>query len=140
MDWALVLQFIVILMSTFNITEPNHKIQITRIRNSAKLRFWFFHYRQNLPAPNINANTNITSRKTTENVVEQFIEGIKDAQRNVMETNSKLREDFLQNIGLFPARTCRPPAQKWPHQKVIVNGAQCSESLKIGVISSEKWH
>ena len=27
-------------------------------------------------------------------------------------------------------RTCRPPPppQKWPHQKVIVNGAQCSES------------
>ena len=49
------------------------------------------------------------------------------------------------------------PPQKCPHQKVIVNGAQCSESngknnkkilrflffelsSKIGVIFSEKWH
>ena len=50
-----------------------------------------------------------------------------------------------------------PHTQKCPHQKVIVNGAHCSESngkndkkirrflffelsSKIGVIFSEKWH
>ena len=58
---------------------------------------------------------------------------------------------------LTDMQTTPTTPQKWPHQKVIVNGAQCSESngnvnekifrflffelsSKIGVIFSEKWH
>ena len=39
-----------------------------------------------------------------------------------------LSDITVQSVAVSQRRTCRPPPQKWPHQKVIVNGAKCSES------------
>ena len=76
----------------------------------------------------------------------------------IIEYSVDLMNCPINKMGLFPTKghADPPPRQKCPHQKVIVNGAQCSESngknnkqilrfllfelLKIWVIFSEKLH
>ena len=90
--------------------------------------------------------TNIFFRKNiffVERVLQKFSKIVRKKIENRLkrtqffflnQTKKKLENVFIRFLknksAVSQRRICRPPPppQKWPHQKVIVNGAQCSES------------